>query len=157
MAYTTLPTRVIPSHYALLFEPDFATFTFKGEAAIDLAIPTATRTIALHVKELTIHKASLQQKNRVFDARVKVDEPKQLLLLSFPQALQGKARLIISYTGIHNGSMYGFYRSKYYLQGKEHYLLSTQFEAPNARAAFPCFDEPAFKATFEVTLVVDKG
>lgn len=154
--YTNLPTRIIPSHYSLLFEPSFETFTFKGEATINVDIPKATKLIALHAKELTVHKAELTQKSNSFPAKIKINQQKQELQLTFSKAVKGKATLSISYTGIHNEQMYGFYRSKYTLNDKEEYLLTTQFEAPNARAAFPCFDEPAFKATFEVTLIAPK-
>ncbi len=156
-AYSNLPTRVIPSHYSLSFEPDLKTFTFKGEATIEIDIPTATKLIALHAKELKVHHAALTQKSYSFPAKIKINEPKQELHLTFPKPIKGKATLTISYTGSHNEQMYGFYRSKYVLNGKEEYLLTTQFEAPNARAAFPCIDEPAFKATFDVAMIVDKN
>ncbi len=154
--YTNLPTRIIPSHYSLLFEPDFKTFTFKGEAAIDVDIPKPTKLIALHAKELTVHRATLSRQSQSYPAKIKINEQKQELHLTFPKPITGKATLKISYTGLHNEQMYGFYRSKYTLDGKEESLLTTQFEAPNARAAFPCFDEPAYKAAFDVTLIVDK-
>ncbi|MDO8656969.1 MAG: M1 family metallopeptidase [Nanoarchaeota archaeon] len=154
--YTNLPTTVIPSHYSLVFEPNFTTFTYKGEAAIEIDIPHPTKLIALHAKELTVHKAILLLEKDSLAAKIKFKESEQELHLTFPKPIKGKATLKISFTGIHNEQMYGFYRSKYTLNGKEEYLLSTQFEAPNARAAFPCFDEPVFKATFDVTLIVDK-
>ncbi len=61
--------------------------------------------------------------------------------------------LEIEYTGILNGKLRGFYLSK---TEKRNYAV-TQFESTDARRAFPSFDEPAFKATYDVTLVVDKG
>ena len=154
--YSTLPTRVIPSHYTLQLEPSFETFTFKGQVTIDVEIPKATKRVVLHVKELQVHHASLIQKSNSLPATIKINEEKQELHLTFPKAVKGKATISIYYTGIHNEQMYGFYRSKYTISGKEQYLLSTQFEAPNARAAFPCFDEPNFKATFDLTLIVNK-
>ncbi len=154
--YSTLQTTVIPAHYSLLLEPSFETFTFKGEATIEVEIPKATKLIVLQVKELQVHHACLTQKSISIPAKIKINESKQELHLTFPRAVKGKATISISYTGIHNEQMYGFYRSKYTISGKEHYLLSTQFEAPNARAAFPCFDEPNFKATFDLTLIVNK-
>ena len=159
--YTNLPTRIIPSHYSLVFEPNFTTFTYKGEAAIEIDIPHPTKLIALHAKELTVHKAILLLEKDSLAAKIKFKESEQELHLTFPKPIKGKATLKISFTGIHNEQMYGFYRSKYTLNGKEEYLLSTQFEAPNARAAFPCLmgmldrvtrSLSTFKATSNVAL-----
>ena len=75
--------------------------------------------------------------------------------------------LSINFTGIMNGAMAGFYRSKYKpvtepaadtpTDGDFHYMLSTQFESCDARRAFPCFDEPNLKATFDFEIEVPKG
>lgn len=67
------------------------------------------------------------------------------------------AVLVMKFTGILNDKMKGFYRSKYFDQsGKERFAAVTQFEATDARRCFPCWDEPAIKATFDVTLVIPK-
>jgi len=61
------------------------------------------------------------------------------------------------FKGILNDKMRGFYRSKYHIDGKEHHMATSQFEATDARRAFPSFDEPAHKAVFHVSLIVPKG
>ena len=86
-------------------------------------------------------------------ATVTTDEKKEQATLAFPQTLPaGKLTLNIEYTGILNNELRGFYLSK---TAKRNYAV-TQFEATDARRAFPSFDEPAFKATFDIQLTVDK-
>ncbi|XP_047293205.1 puromycin-sensitive aminopeptidase-like protein isoform X2 [Homo sapiens] len=78
--------------------------------------------------------------------------------LSFPSTLQtGTGTLKIDFVGELNDKMKGFYRSKYTTpSGEVRYAAVTQFEATDARRAFPCWDEPAIKATFDISLVVPK-
>ncbi len=150
---TTLNFNVFPIHYSLEFEPDFSSWQFRGKVVIQIDIRKPTKLIKLHTKELQIKDAQLVQ-NGTFGAQIHVDEPKQELQLTFPKVLRGKAVLTILFQGTHNEGMYGFYRSRYMLNGKEESLLTTQFESASARACFPCFDEPFFKATFDVSLTV---
>ena len=148
-AHQTLGDNIIPAHYSLTFEPNLNTFIFKGRATINLQIKQPTKKITIHAKELQIQQAHWQY------APAAITQEEEEVTLTFPQALKGKGQLYLEFTGKHNDGMYGFYRSKYTLEGKERYMLTTQFEAANARAAFPCFDEPAFKATFDVSLIVN--
>src|SRR3989344_1235992 len=150
--YSTIGTNVIPSHYALSFEPDMHKFRFQGHAVIHVLIQKPTKIITLHSKELQIHHAGVLSGKTDYPAKVKLNEDKQELILQLPRPIKGKAEIHLSFEGVHNDGMYGFYRSKFLHNNKEEYLLTTQFEPGNARAAFPCFDEPAFKATFDVYL-----
>ncbi len=79
-------------------------------------------------------------------------------VLSFPDTLTpGKYWLQIQFTGVLNDKLHGFYRSLYKgADGQDKPLASTQFESTDARRAFPCWDEPAFKAVYQVTLVIDE-
>jgi len=155
-SYQTLGANILPSHYDLLFEPDFKTFTFKGTAYIVVSIKEPTRIIKLHAKELIIKSAGIRQTDLHLPAKTNYNVKKEELTLTFPQAVYGTAQIHLQFTGTHNEGMYGFYRSSYQHKGKTKYLLTSQFEPANARAAFPCFDEPAFKATFDVSLIVDR-
>src|SRR6185312_15292945 len=79
---------------------------------------------------------------------------KEQATFTFPQALPaGKAKLNISYIGVLNDKLRGFYLSK---TARRNYAV-TQFEPTDARRAYPSFDEPALKATYDITLIVDKG
>lgn len=155
--HQTLGTNVIPSHYDLLFEPDFKKFIFRGTAYIVISVQKPTKTIKLHAKELQIKSAELRQKHLLLTAKTSYNPQTEELTLTFPQPVHGTAQLHLQFIGTHNDGMYGFYRSSYQHKEKTEYLLTSQFEAANARAAFPCFDEPAFKATFDVSFIVDKN
>merc|ERR1719329_1714289 len=89
-------------------------------------------------------------------ANVSLEEKSQQLTLTLPAPLQkGAVNIQIEFTGILNDKMAGFYRSTYKgSDGSDKVMATTQFEACDARRAFPCWDEPAFKATFDVTMIV---
>jgi puromycin-sensitive aminopeptidase len=154
-----LPRNVLPSHYQLVFEPDFGTMTFTGEVAIDLEVVSSTEEIVVNAKELEILEATVKDaRQNQLKGSTTIDSETELATISFPQALApGKWQLVAKFKGTHNDKLKGFYRSSWTDDnGKKHAMVSTQFESTDARRAFPCFDEPAMKATFEVSLVVPK-
>lgn len=144
----------IPQHYSLTLTPDLKAATFAGSEVIDLTLSQSVNSITLNAAEIKFGSVTAEVGGRNLKATVTEDAEKQQATLAFDQALPaGKLTLNIEYTGILNNELRGFYLSK---TAKRNYAV-TQFEATDARRAFPCFDEPAFKATFDVTLVVDKG
>eukprot|EP00397_Hematodinium_sp_SG-2012_P006175 GEMP01006203.1.p1 GENE.GEMP01006203.1~~GEMP01006203.1.p1 ORF type:complete len:870 (+),score=182.13 GEMP01006203.1:35-2644(+) len=157
-----LPDDVIPIHYTLKFTPDFNTFTYEGQADIDVDIQVATNTIILHTRELTIRSVSYVGKatgsETIACEALTVHFPNKTCSFTFEKVLPtGLGTLFISFQGIHNDDMAGFYRSSYLTEGgNKKFLVTTQFESIDARRGFPCWDEPARKATFDVTLVVDE-
>jgi len=161
---TLLPKLVKPTNYELVLKPDLETFKFTGSVNIDLDVLENTATIVLHVNEVEITSAkirnlSLKTDNEHAAKNITYDKKKETVTLTFPQELPagGKAQLLLQFNGIHNDKMVGFYRSTYTdTEGRSKNLVVTQFEATDARRAFPCWDEPALKATFVVTLVVKK-
>ena len=90
---------------------------------------------------------------------ISINKDAQIATIKFSQALSAgsDAQLKLTFTGILNDNMAGFYRSSYKADGQTKYIASTQMEPTDARRAFPCFDEPALKAKFTVTLVADKS
>jgi aminopeptidase N/puromycin-sensitive aminopeptidase len=151
-----LPQTVRPEHYRLWLAPDLKAATFSGVETIDVNLVEPTNQIKLNAAEITFQavNASVGGEGKTLRASVSLDKDKQQATFTFPEKLPaGKASLAIHYTGILNNELRGFYLSK---TAKRNYAV-TQFEATDARRAFPCFDEPAFKATFDVTLVVDSG
>ena len=156
MARKTLGKNVIPVNYRLLFEPNLKTFRYKGSETIDLLVRKPVKEIRLNAAELGITGASLESKGTTQNAKIGFDRENEQLVLKFGKRIRGNSRLSIKFTGTNNYGMYGFYRSKYLVNGKEGYILTSQFEAADARKAFPCFDEPAFKATYEISFLVDK-
>ena len=155
-SYQTLGDNVIPTRYSLSFKPNFDTFKYEGREEISVRIKKATKEISLNASELRVRSASVVQGSREFKASVREDKGRQRITLRLGSRVSGSATIRIDFIGTNNENMYGFYRSRYLDGKKTRYILSSQFEAANARNAFPCFDEPAFKAIFEVTLTVGK-
>ncbi|CCE83180.1 Piso0_003752 [Millerozyma farinosa CBS 7064] len=150
-----LPTNVKPLHYKLVLEPNFETFKFKGQEEIDLQVNEETDYVTLNSLDIEVHSAKIE----AFEAKeINYDEEKQIVTFKFDDKLvAGKtAKLHIDFTGELNDKMAGFYRSSYIEDGKKKYLATTQFEATDCRRAFPSFDEPALKATFDISLVAQK-
>ncbi len=145
---------IIPINYDLEFEPDFNTFTFKGKEKILVKISQPTRQIVLNAAELKIRECTVVSNKKKLKAKTRLDEKNEELVVSLPDKISDKAIVSIDFVGTLNDKLVGFYRSKYENKGKERYLATTQFEAADARRAFPCWDEPEAKATFDVSLLV---
>lgn len=150
--------QVLPIHYDLTFEPNLDNFTFSGKEIIDIKISKPTSIISLNSAELKIKNYYLISNNQKISLKIKLDEKNESLILMIPRKITGSAKIFIDYTGILNDRLVGFYRSQYKdKSGKTKYMATTQFEAADARRAFPCWDEPAAKATFDITLVTEKN
>ena len=151
-----LPETARPSKYRIKLQPDLKNFTFDGEQSVDLLILEATSTIVLNSIDLEIGNTALHANGTTLTSKsVTIDKDAETATLDFGETIQpGDARLEMAFTGELNDKLMGFYRSEYTSQdGETRYLATTQFEPTDARRAFPCWDEPAKKATFEVTLV----
>jgi len=153
-----LPRHIIPHRYELRLEPDLATATFAGRETIALTITQATSVILLNAVDLTILSALLEGASRTrLEATIELQESAQRCRLTLPQPIApGEWRLHLTFQGKLNDQLRGFYRSTYKdAAGITHTMAATQFEATDARRAFPCWDEPDFKAVFATTLVID--
>jgi aminopeptidase N len=149
-----LPKTALPQHYSLTLTPDLKTATFTGSESIDVTLAEPTSAITLNARDLTFKSVKIEADGKDQTATVSLDKEKEQATFTVPhQVPAGKATLNIEYSGILNSELRGFYLSK---TAKRNYAV-TQFESTDARRAFPSFDEPAFKATFDVTLIVDKG
>lgn len=153
-----LPANVRPVRYDLTLTPDLQAFTFQGAEAVAIDIREATATITVHAIELSIQSASvaLAGGRTVAAANIVYDEENETATFTFGEQLPvGQATLNLAFTGTLNDQLRGFYRSRYTgPDGEERNMATTQFEATDARRAFPCWDEPAIKATYRVTLIV---
>jgi puromycin-sensitive aminopeptidase len=153
-----LPDDVVPSRYDLTLRPEIANARFSGEETVTVSVRRPTRTVVLNAKELQIQRAAAMREGETpIAAEIALDEELERATLSFPRELAaGEWRLTLAFTGILNDKLKGFYRSTYRDDaGAEHAIATTQFESTDARRAFPCWDEPAFKAVFAVTLVIE--
>ena len=146
-----------PIHYDIEFEPDFKKFTFKGREKISIKVSRLSSKIVLHAAELEIKKCQVSCNGKEIKPKIQLDEKTEQLTITLPKKISGAATLSIDFIGQLNDKLVGFYRSKYQHKGKEKYLATTQFEAADARRAFPCWDEPEAKATFDVSLLVDNN
>ncbi|CDH16259.1 probable Alanine/arginine aminopeptidase [Zygosaccharomyces bailii ISA1307] len=151
-----LPTNVTPLHYDLTLEPDFKTFKFSGHLKLDFKVnDQKLDSIYLNTEAIELNAATIEGQEPL---AIENDAENQVTEFKFPQGtLAGKEKvtLDIKYTGELNDHMAGFYRAKYEdkLTGETKYMATTQMEPTDARRAFPCYDEPNRKATFDITLV----
>ncbi|HUI48602.1 MAG TPA: M1 family aminopeptidase [Acidimicrobiia bacterium] len=154
-----LPLSTRPRRYELLITPDLHRSTFSGEVVIALELTEPADTIVLNAKDLDVSLVELSQGGDPVAAELHVDaEAERLVIIASRPLAAGDAVLELQFDGAISHGLLGFYRSTYVDDaGNEQVLAATQFEAPHARAAFPCFDEPEFKAIFAITLVVADG
>ncbi len=155
-----LPRTVVPERYELTLTPDLDEASFSGESRIQVEVTEAVTEIVLNAIELDIHTAELSDEtgNRL-EGTIALDEAEQRAVITLDNtATPGTWNLHLTFTGILNDKLHGFYRSTFKdADGAERTIATTQFEATDARRAFPCWDEPDFKATFAVTLIVDEA
>jgi aminopeptidase N/puromycin-sensitive aminopeptidase len=149
-----LPGTVRPEHYTLTLTPDLKAATFAGVETIDVTLLQPLDRITLNAAEISFQSVAVAAGGKELKADVALDKEKEQATFTFPEKLPaGAATLSIAYTGILNNELRGFYLSK---TARRNYAV-TQFESTDARRAFPSFDEPALKATYDVSLVIDSG
>jgi aminopeptidase N len=147
-----LPGGVTPEHYTLWFAPDLAKATFRGRETIRVQVATPSTTITMHAAEIAFQDVSITAGGRTQRATATTDAKAETVRFTVPQPLPaGEASIAMTYTGILNDKLRGFYLS---VANGRRYAVS-QMEATDARRAFPSFDEPAYKATFDISLMVD--
>lgn len=156
-----LPKNVKPLHYNLTLEPNFETFKYEGTVEVDLDVVEDTKSISVNSLEIDINSTTIQAGGQTITSSPTLshDEDSQTTKIDFEQSIPAgqKAKLIHTFTGTLNDNMAGFYRSSYKgANGEDAYIATTQMEPTDCRRAFPCFDEPALKATFTVTLIADE-
>ncbi|HUY19581.1 MAG TPA: M1 family metallopeptidase [Candidatus Binataceae bacterium] len=154
-----LPTIVKPTRYELRLEPNLPAASFLGEERVAIKVEQATSEIVLHALELEILTVEAERGAVHLQGKAEFVPALEQARLRFDKALEpGEWTLRLRFKGILNDKLHGFYLSRYRDAGdQERLIASTQFEATDARRAFPCWDEPAFKARFKVTLVVAPG
>ncbi len=154
-----LPETVRPERYEIRLTPDLTACTFAGEETVSVNVREPVTEMVLNAMELTIQAVSIVSADgKALQGTVTVDEINERAIVQFPQPLTpGPWKLHLPFSGILNDKLHGFYRSTYKdANGQDKVLASTQFESTDARRAFPCWDEPALKAVFQTTLVIDE-
>ncbi|XP_063887378.1 aminopeptidase N-like isoform X1 [Scylla paramamosain] len=156
-----LPASLRPLHYQLQLQPFVrGNFSINGYVQVEVEVVTETSVFTLHMADIITHNETV----KIVDARSAMeisilkqtyDNQRQFYHAHLQQPLTKGCRYVLSmeFTGYLNDQLYGFYRSSYTdSNGIKRWLAVTQFQPTDARRAFPCFDEPAMKATFEVFL-----
>ena len=150
-----LPDVAVPENYKLLFNPDLDQAKFTGDETIAIRVLKPTSEITLNSAEIEIQDATITSGGAAQKATVTFQKDKEMVVLAVPKQLAaGPATVHIKYTGILNSEMRGLYLGKDD-QGRKY--AATQFESTDARRAYPSFDEPAYKATFDISVIADKG
>jgi puromycin-sensitive aminopeptidase len=146
-----LPRTIVPAGYRLHLTPDLEAATFAGRVEIDAVASGDAAEVVLNAAELRITSATVNG----MTVATRLDEGTERLFLEAAVAT-GPVTIALEFTGTLNDKLRGWYRSTYVGDdGQQHTIATTQMQATDCRRAFPCFDEPDFKATFDVTLAVD--
>jgi aminopeptidase N len=149
-----LPTSVTPSHYDITVTPDLGAATFDGEETIKVRFTAPSASVVLNAAEITFDEVSISSGGRPQKAEVKLDAANDQATFTVPSSIPaGDAEIRIKYKGILNDDLRGLYLSK---ANNRRYAV-TQLEATDARRMFPSFDEPAYKATYSLTAIIDDG
>jgi aminopeptidase N len=149
-----LPEIATPENYQLTIALNFDKENFTGDESIAIRVLKPTSTIVLNAAEITFAEVTVTSAGKTQNAKVTSDEDKQMATLALDQPLPaGPATIHIRYTGILNGQLRGLYLSK---ANNRKYAVS-QLENTDARRMYPSFDEPSYKATFDLTAIIDKG
>jgi aminopeptidase N len=149
-----LPQTAVPESYQLTLAPDFTNNTFAGQETIQVQVLKPTKEITLHAADIQFQSVSVTSAGTSQELKVSPDPANQMVRLTVDAVIQpGPAALRMRYTGTLNDQMRGFYVGKDD-QGRKY--AATQLEDTDARRAFPSFDEPSFKATYDISVVADK-
>jgi len=154
-----LPKEVVPTEYAIRIVPNLDNFTFSGSESVKLNVRSPVRQLVLNALELKIEAASVDDKELPPSA-INSDNENQILTLTLPSELAtGDHALALRFTGKINQQGQGLFYMRYQEEGSgaRKVMLGTQFEATDARRFFPCWDEPAFRARFQLTVVVPEN
>ena len=146
---TRLIDSFVPEHYDLSLTMERIQRTFSGTVTIHGEAKTSR--IALHSKDLTIFSATVDGKEADFSAS------EDTLTITHADIIPGKHIIVITFAGKITDAMHGLYPCYYEHDGEKKELLATQFESHHAREVFPCVDEPAAKATYDVTLTTENN
>lgn len=153
-----LLTQLEPRSYHIHLNIDSDNTAFTGQSTLEAATKEETSVLTLHAKDLSIDTATVASEGAdLAVADITYDDEAQTVSLSLEETIAADTTLTLSfdYHGDITDSMHGIYPANYEEEGGQKTIISTQFESHHAREAFPCIDEPAAKATFELTLTAN--
>ncbi|KAI7791924.1 putative thyrotropin-releasing hormone-degrading ectoenzyme, partial [Triplophysa rosa] len=153
-----LPATLRPRHYDLRLSVYMDNFTFSGEVNIEFECVNSTKFIVLHTDRLEVNKVQVYSDSKKTGVmrihRRFYHQPNQVYVIALHREMKPLRiyKINITFEAQIENELLGFFRSSYMLYGERRYLAVTQFSPTQARKAFPCFDEPIYKATFRVSL-----
>ncbi|XP_076247540.1 suppressor of ER stress-induced death isoform X2 [Calliopsis andreniformis] len=160
-----LPRSVVPDTYELRLIPFIweGNFTFNGEVKILVNVTEDTKNVTLHAVDMNIdesftnireYSATSDKHRAIGIIEQKNDTERQFHVIKTSNTLRKGMRYVVhlKFVGYLNDYLQGFYRSSYIVGSQKRWIATTQFQPTNARRAFPCFDEPAFKAIFQISI-----
>lgn len=152
-----LPKNVLPEEYTIRIVPNLEKHSFTGSETVKLNVREPVKQLVLNALEIKINKASIDGK-AVDVSAIKLDEKEQTVRIAAELAV-GNHQVDLEFIGKINQQGQGLYYAPYQEQGtgKKKIMLGTQFEATDARRMFPCWDEPSFRARFQLTAVVPEN
>lgn len=158
--YEALPSALKPIHYDLsIFNLDIEKESYLGKVIITLDVEEPTDELHLHFRDLKIGEVEATYQKKQVSGHVALENTaKEYFVVKFAETfaeIGSQVVVTVDYTGVIQTNMAGLYKLSYVEDGETKYMLSTQFEATDARRAFPCLDEPALKATFAVHITSD--
>jgi aminopeptidase N len=154
-----LPKEVVPTDYSVRIIPDVDKLTFAGTETVKLDVRAGVRQLVLNALELKVEAVSVDGKELPASA-IKTDTKNELLTLALLSELPtGEHTLALRFTGKINEQGQGLFYMRYQEQGSgaRKMMLGSQFEATDARRFFPCWDEPVFRARFQLSAVVPEN
>lgn len=154
-----LPKNVVPEEYTIRITPNVEKRTFSGSETVKLDVREATKQLVLNAAEIKISKASIDGKP-VAASAITLEEKEETAAIALGNELPAGAHTLdLEFSGIINQRGAGLYYAQYQEQGTgaKKTMLGTQFEATDARRMFPCWDEPSFRARFQLTAVIPEN
>ena len=149
--------KVIPSHYRIHLSPDYSDFSCRGNVTIEAEALEPTNIIILNAREMIFESAKVYFNDSEIDVEFETEADKEEIHLKLKQEISGPLSMVFKFTSYIKEDMQGLYRCYYKEEGEKKIMITSQFEAKEARKTFPCFDTPALKATFDLTLEIPKG
>ncbi len=153
-----LPKIAYPRHYVINLEPDITTRNIQGSETVNVDILQPTKSLYLNVRNMQVSSAELTSVSPCVPLAIHLDTSKEILTLTAKASLKpGPITIAVSFTGHIVDAPTGLYRVKYSSNGQTKYMLASQLESTDARRVFPCWDEPVYRATYQINATFPAG
>ena len=153
-----LPKSTYPNRYEIELDVDLDNFSYTGAQKVDLNVVEATNNIVLNSVGIEVTKAKIQTTKQDIPLKINyIEEDEKIVFESQETLSEGVYELYLEFNSEITNDLKGFYKSSYMSEdGEKKWIATTQFEPTAARSAFPCWDEPEYKAIFSMTIITDE-